>query len=76
MSSHFLVDLEDQPGSLKNWPDWVSKILKLAEVEAVTRPALTKLLQSLDNTEVEQVEGTSNQCACSSISSLFLFRLL
>ena len=53
----FLVDLEDQPGSLKNW---VSKILKLAEVEAVTRPALKKLLQSLDNTEVEQVEGTSN----------------
>ena len=52
------MDLEDQPGSLKkNWPDWVSKILKLAEVEAVTRPALKKLLQSLDNTEVEQVEG-------------------
>lgn len=54
----FLVDLEDQPGSLKkNWPDWVSKILKLAEMEAVTRPALKKLLQSLDNTEVKQVEG-------------------
>ena len=34
--------------SLKEqWPEWTSKLLKLAKVEATTRPAIRKLLQQI-----------------------------
>ena len=53
-----LLTCYDHPGSLKNWPDWVSKFLKLAEIEASYRPALKKLLQSLTRTEeVQRADG-------------------
>ena len=55
----YLLWMIDHPGSLKKgWPDWVSMFLKLAKIEASSRPALKKQLHILARAEgVQRVDG-------------------
>ena len=53
----FLVDLENQPRFLlKQWPDWASKIIKLAKVEAVTQPALKSCFKACRATMLNELK--------------------
>ena len=54
-----IVSLDDKVTSLKgDWPAWTEKLLKVAQIESSSRPALNKMIEGLKSTtDVDNIDG-------------------
>lgn len=53
-----VVDKENLKPLKKEWPEWATKIVKFARLEANSRPLICSLLQDLDNPpQLDNTEG-------------------
>ena len=55
-----VVDKENLKPLTTEWPEWVSKILKFARLEAISRPMIHHLLMDFDNPP--KLDNTEGMC--------------